>query len=273
MSFACFVPAACGGGDEPQVTAEIQARLAAHAEPRTWEDLDPAAPGTRLRDPRSGVIFLRVPAGEFVMGGTESDEEKPPHTVTISRSFLLAETELTVAQWRRYVEAFAGDPKVPVPAGDAALPMPVSWDDAQRCCERFGYRLPSEAEWERACRGGLEPGQGPWLEPRTMDAHAWFNLNAGNGSKPVRTRTPNAYGLFDMLGNLSEWCADWFFYTGYQGLPSPCVDPRGPQQGVLRVLRGGSWFTVPGPKPWNRGAAPPGERTAFYGCRPARNLE
>ncbi len=221
-------PAACGGAAGP-TPAMLQA-LAAHAEPATWEDLDPAHPGRRRRDPRSGVVFVRVPA-------------TPP--------FLLAETELTAAQWRRYVNGFAGDPTVPVPADDA-LPMTASWHDAVAYCERFGYRLPTEQEWEFACRGGLDPAVAPWRGPEELKPHAWFNFNAGDDRRRVGTRESNPFGLYDMLGNVWEWCQE--------------------AAGADRVLRGGSWFTMPWPKPELRTQGAPGERNAFYGFRPARGL-
>lgn len=252
------------------------AALAAQADPATWQDLDPAGSGVRLRDPRTGIVFRRVPAGEFVMGGTEVEEEQPPHRVRISRDYLLAETEVTVGQWRRYVEVHGGAPAGALPAAAAGddLPMSmVSWHDAQAFCARYGYRLPTEAEWERACRGGLPPDQGPWLSADTFQAHAWFHVNAADGPRPVATRTPNPYGLHDMLGNLWEWCEDRYDFHYYRTLPEPAVDPPGPADVAdVRVVRGGSWFSLPGPMPATRLADQPGARNGFTGFRPVRDV-
>jgi formylglycine-generating enzyme required for sulfatase activity len=250
--------AACGGGaaEAPDLPA---------LPPSQWPQtpLPGAAAAEQLPrrvDPRTGLHFLRVPAGSLrtpTLGGRE---------LRITREFWLAETELTIGQWRRYVRELGGDASVPVPAGDDALPMPLSFLDAERFCRRLGYRLPSEFEWELACRAGSEPANAPWASPAGMREHAWFNANAGDGSRPVATRAANAWGFHDMLGNLWEWCADW------HGLPpegDPVIDPRGPATGTARVLRGGSWFTTPAALPETRSQGFPGERNAFYGLRPA----
>lgn len=218
--------AACGG--KPSLSPAAQHALAKHADPATWEDLDAAHPGTLLRDPRTGVEFVRLP-GEPTL--------------------FVARTELTAGQWRRYVRDFAGDANARIPTGDT-LPMTASWNDASAYCAQFGYRLPTEAEWERACRGGLTDDAAPWRDAVELQAHAWFNFNAGDDLHPVATRSPNPYGLFDMLGNVWEWCQE--------------------ASGNDRVLRGGSWFTTPAPKPGVRTTAPPTARNAFYGFRPVR---
>jgi formylglycine-generating enzyme required for sulfatase activity len=259
--------AACDG--KPVLTEAAARALAEKASPSTWEDLDPQRPGARLRDPRTGIVFVRIPAGTFAMGGGPIATEAPMHRVRISRPFLLAETEVTIAQWRRYLHEHAGDPSVPVPPGAADLPMPVSWLDADAFCRRYGYRLPTEAEWERACRGGLEREQEPWRDEPGLARSAWHYRNA-ESVQPVGSREANPYGLRDMLGNVWEWCSDWFSPEAYRHRADPAVDPSGPEAGEGRVLRGGSWFTTPSPRPETRGAASPAERSPFYGFRPAR---
>lgn len=217
-------PAACS--DHPQLTAAAQARLTAHLEPARWQDLDPSHPGSRLRDPRTQVVFVHIPA-------------TPP--------FLLAETELSVAQWQLFVREFAGPDNVPMP-NDDQLPAPLSLPDAELFCARFGYRLPSESEWETACRAGTNA----WWEPAALPDFAWFHRNAGDAPHRVATRQPNPHGLFDMLGNVWEWCAGDAATEG--------------------ALRGGSWFTNPAPIPELRTQAAKTERNSFYGFRPARSL-
>lgn len=253
--------AACGGD-----SAAVGQTLRAHADVATWERLDDPTPGRRLRDPRTGITFVRIDAGEFRSGPAGAER-----TVRVSRPFLLAETELTIGQWRRCVEELGADAAVPVPTGAADLPMPLSWHDADRVCARLGYRLPTEAEWELACRAAHASADAPWSTPAKLQQHAWFNANAGDGARPVRTRTPNGNGLHDMLGNLWEWCADWHEQVPFGAAPAP-VDPTGPASGTAKLLRGGSWFTTPGPLPESRTQDFPDSRNGFYGVRPARSL-
>jgi formylglycine-generating enzyme required for sulfatase activity len=260
FAFVAASLAACGG------SAAVDKALAAHADVASWERLDDGTPDRRLRDPRTGITFVRIDAGEFRSGPPGAER-----TVRVSRPFLLAETELTIAQWRRCVAELGGDATVPVPPGDGELPMPLSWHDAEHFCARLGYRLPTEAEWELACRGGSPAGDAPWSTPAKLQDHAWFNANAGAGARPVRTRTPNAHGLYDMLGNLWEWCSDWHEQVPFGAAAAP-VDPQGPASGTAKLLRGGSWFTTPGPTPESRTQDFPDARNAFYGLRPARSL-
>jgi formylglycine-generating enzyme required for sulfatase activity len=275
----CLVLAACGdsapGAPPPRaptpMTAAAREFLTRHADATTWTDLDPARPGHRLRDPRTGITFRRVPAGEFVMGGTEVPNEQPPHAVRLTRDWLCAETELTVGQWRRHTAEHGGDPNVPVPAGDELLPMPLSCRDAVAFVATYGYRLPTEAEWERACRGGLADGQEPWRDEAGMRAAAWFHRNSDSQPHPVGTRAANPFGLHDMLGNLWEWCDDTYVEGVYaeRAKAPPAIDPRVPPSETVRVLRGGSWFSVPPARPATRSAAGFAERTRFFGLRPA----
>jgi len=258
--------AACG---RPPLGDAQQAEFAAHADPATWQDLDPANPGHCLRDPRSGVAFVRIEAGDFVMG-SERVAEQPPRHVRLTHPYPIAETELTVAQWQRRVRDIAADPEVPIPPGADALPMQASWNDAVGYCRTFGYRLPTEAELEYAALGGL-PGTDPsWREPATNQAHGFVHTY-WDGPRPVGQKLKNSYGLHDLLGNVAEWCSD-FMSADYRGRPAPDVDPQGPDKGTAHMLRGGSWYTLPRPQPQTRTLGNPDERNAFYGFRPARSL-
>lgn len=256
----------------PELTAAMKQQLAAHADPDTWENLDTARPGHRLRDPRTGIVFVRVPAGEFLMGNDAVPTEKPQHRVRLSRDYLLAETELTIGQWQRYVREFAGNPEAPVPAQPAEHPMTLSCLEAQQFCTQFGYRLPTEAEWERACTGGLPREQEPWANEEGMRKYAWFHRNAEMKAHPVRTREPNAFGLYDMLGNLWEWCGEDYNPVAYLKRGPLTEDPRGPSTTFDHALRGGSWFSVPPATPRTRTAGGFAEQTAFFGCRPALSI-
>jgi formylglycine-generating enzyme required for sulfatase activity len=211
------------------------------------------------------IDMALVPAGTFRMGGYKgSDDNKPIHEVTISRAFLMSRTEVTQALWKAVMGTepswFRGD----------SLPVEqVSWRDAVAFCNRLsgleglnacyagsdtlitcdftknGYRLPTEAEWEYACRGGTTTdfSSGDMSEPfcspldSALDWVGWYCGNAGFGMEKVRQKRPNAFGLHDMHGNVWEWCWDWF--GAYA--PSPATDPRGPANGTTHVLRGGSF--------------------------------
>ncbi len=186
----------------------------------------------------AGIELVLIPAGEFTMGeaGGEPDEQ-PPHRVTISRPFYLGKYEVTQAQWKQIMgtnpSKFVGD-DLPVDS--------ISWKDVQDFIQRLNdagdalfYRLPTEAEWEYACRAGTT---GKYYGD--LDATTWYFDNAGGKTHPVGKKTPNAFGLHDMQGNVREWCQDW--YDDFYYKKSPAEDPTGPTNGLWRVIRGGSYF-------------------------------
>jgi formylglycine-generating enzyme required for sulfatase activity len=172
------------------------------------------------------------------MGSNSSaagSHEKPPHLVTISRPFSIATTEVTQAQWK----AVMGSNPSEFPGDDHPVER-VSWDDAKEFLRmlntregRSVYRLPTEAEWEYACRAGATADWSGELE-----SIAWYQPNSGSTTHPVSQKRANAWGLYDMLGNVYEWCEDW-----KDAYPNENVtDPRGPSSGCSRVVRGGSWY-------------------------------
>jgi formylglycine-generating enzyme required for sulfatase activity len=181
--------------------------------------------------------FVLVPSGTFIMGSNSSragSHEKPPHSVTISRSFYMATTEVTQAQWL----AVMGTNPSKFEGNDRRVEQ-VSWNDAKQFVRKLNamerttrYRLPTEAEWEYVCRAGV-----------SGDLHddvaslAWYDPNSGGESHGVGLKHANAWGVYDMLGNVYEWCEDWkgAYPTGH------VTDPRGPTSGWGRVVRGGSW--------------------------------
>jgi eukaryotic-like serine/threonine-protein kinase len=202
-----------------------------------------------------GMRLVLVPAGEFRMGSPETEDgrsiDETPHPVTISKPFYLGATQVTQGQWKAIMgnnpSHFQGE----------GLPVEqVSWDDCREFLKKLSaregreYRLPTEAEWEYACRAGTT---GPFSFGETIDT-AQANYNGtyvyGNGKQgeyrkktlPVGHFKPNAWGLSDMHGNLWEWCADWY---GVDRSGKPAVDPTGPKTGEERVLRGGSWLDEP----------------------------
>jgi len=221
--------------------------------------------------PPEGMVL--IPAGPFQMGSTTGDvDEAPVHTVELD-AFYIDQHEVTNAEYQAFVTATG----YPAPRGigytavyellkhdyepwrDSGFNHPhqpvttVTWFDAVAYCEWAGKRLPTEAEWEKAARGDLEDACYPWgsAEPDNTAANfadsqtefEWRSTNVNDGflfTAPVGTFPPNGYGLFDMAGNVWEWCADWYSPTYYA--ESPHRNPKGPHTGEQRVLRGGTWY-------------------------------
>ena len=212
-----------------------------------------------------GMEFVWVPAGEFRMGSTSEEadaDEQPVTQVRISRGFWLGQYEVTQGQWEAVMGSnpsrFSGCGQCPVEH--------VSWNDAQefigRLNERSGgnrYRLPTEAEWEYAARAGTTGDR-----YGNLDAIGWYWNNSGVRTHPVGQKAPNAWGLHDMLGNVSEWVEDW--YGDYPG--GTVTDPRGPASGSRRVNRGGGWVINAGYcRSSLRRIGPPGIRIDNLGFR------
>ncbi len=200
-----------------------------------------------------GSGFVRIPAGEFLMGADKgNDDEKPAHRVRIGQSVEMGKFEVTQAQWEavmsRPPEAHArpgSRPAVVNPSYFKGSTLPVenvSWDEVQQFLRALNardrqheYRLPTEAEWEYACRAGREE------EPDKLEAQAWYRDNSSGHTQPVGQKQPNAWGLYDMHGNVWEWVQDWYDPNYYKN--SPATDPKGPEAASYRVYRGGSWYS------------------------------
>jgi formylglycine-generating enzyme required for sulfatase activity len=191
-----------------------------------------------------GMEFVLIPAGEFQMGSTEGDEdERPVHTVRIGRPFYLGKYEVTQAQWEAVMgnnpSRFTGDPNRPVENG--------SWEEVQEFIRKLNaresgttYRLPTEAEWEYAARAGSTTAYSFESDSSRLGEYAWYADNSSSTTHPVGQRKPNAWGLYDVHGNVREWVQDW-----YGKYPAETVtDPQGPSSGSDRVLRGGGWNSV-----------------------------
>ena len=193
----------------------------------------------------NGVSFkmIYVEAGTFTMGATPEqgpayDQEKPAHPVALS-SYWIGQTEVTQALWKAVMGSnpshFNTNLQCPVEV--------VSWDNCQTFISRLNqltgmkFRIPTEAEWEYAARGGKNSRGYKYAGSNTLDNVAWYNENADDMTHPVAQKAPNELGLYDMSGNVWEWCQDWF--GSYSGEAQ--INPTGPASGTERVMRGGSW--------------------------------
>jgi len=216
-----------------------------------------------------GIRFVLVPPGEFDMGSTEEEvaklleeakatnqpswyierlpSEVPKRRVRITKPFYLSVSEVTQTQYERVVgdnpSRFKEDPTCPVEM--------VTWDEASAFCRKLGelpeersgqraYRLPTEAEWEYSCRAGTTTTWYSGDDEAGLKEIAWYSANSGRKTHPVCEKTPNAWGLYDMHGNVWEWCQDWWAVDYYGA--SPLDDPTGPTGGSVRVYRGGGWY-------------------------------
>ena len=235
--------------------------------------VEPAEGGVVV-DQRTGISFVAVAAGEFQMGSEKGyDCERPVDRVRITHGFLLGKYPVTNAQYARFLEAAGESVQKPAYWDDRRFNQPeqpvvgVSWEEARAYCEWAGGRLPTEAEWEYACRAGTRTEYCFGDDAKLLEEYAWFYENSGGQTQPVRAKKPNAWGLHDMHGNVWEWCQD--SYAGYAA--SPATDPRGPSSGSYRVYRGGSWgYDASRCRASCRCRRDPGDRIDFRGFRLAR---
>ncbi len=205
-----------------------------------------------------GMKLVPLPAGVFTMGSpaTEKDRgtDEAQMRVEITRPFLMGRTVVTKKQWKAVMKSEPWKGERCVAAGEDAPAVYVDWHDAVAFCHKLTaheraagwlekgehYRLPTEAEWEYACRAGTTT---PWSfgsDPRRLGDHAWFYGNTGDRKEQyahrVGRKKPNPWGLADMHGNVYEWCSDW-----YKSALAGGTDPQGPASGTTKVLRGGGW--------------------------------
>jgi len=265
---------------DPEINATETPTVEITDEPGATAGSEPpanASQGDAWTSPVDGMLMAYIPAGEFEMGSNEYDDEKPIHSVYLD-AFWMDVTEVTNEMFEKFVQASGYQttaekegsgwvfdsqsnewketdgadwrhPAGPASSIDSLKDHPVvqvSWEDANTYCEWAGRRLPTEAEWEKAARGGLEGRTYPWgdEEPaceRGAQNGAQFGGCEGD-TAPAASFGANGYGLFDMAGNVWEWVADWYSDTYYQS--SSKSNPAGPASGEYRVLRGGSWGVV-----------------------------
>lgn len=188
--------------------------------------------------PADHLGMIRVEGGSFEMGG---DVDKPIHTVTVS-DFYIDKYEVTVAQFKQFCEATRRTMPDPPQFGwrDDNPIVFVAWSDAKDYAVWAGKRLPTEAEWEYAARGGKLSKGHRYSGSDDPDQVAWYDANSQKTTHPVGTKEPNELGIYDMSGNAAEWCAD--YYGGHYYDRSPKKNPTGPTSGSDRVVRGGSFM-------------------------------
>ena len=223
------------------------------------------------------IEMIFVQGGTFEMGSEDSyseegyNDENPMHLVTLS-SFEMGKYEVTQGQWKKVMGSNPSHLK-----GDLLPVDRVSWDDVQifitKLNEQTGleYRLPTEAEWEFAARGGMEENSTVYAGSNTIEDVTWFDGNSGNVSHNVGGKQANELGIFDMSGNVYEWCKDWYSISYYSDSPSD--NPQGPSTGFYRVFRGGSWYNIDDHcRVAHRNAYYSNSRNYYLGFRLARSL-
>ena len=227
------------------------------------------------------IEMIYVKGGTFRMGATEEqeddayDREKPVHEVTLS-DYYISKVEVTQGLWEKVMGTTIHEQRIK--AGYSSTygvgsdyPMYyVNWEEAQEFCTRLGqltgknYALPTEAQWEYAARGGVKSRGYKYSGSNTIGNVAWYDDNSSESTHPVGTKQPNELGLYDMSGNVWEWCSDW---DGYYSSESQS-NPTGPSTGSIRVLRGGSWYYDAGYcRVSNRFSDDPSYRNYNYGFR------
>ena len=235
------------GEDEPE-----------KVKPKVVDEVADEGPMKRIIWEADGAKMALIPAGSFEMGDSKDEPEAwmkrslPVHTVELD-AFYMDVNEVTMSQFKQFVEesgyAYEGNwNEVAKYSPTDEHPMIwVTWDNATAYAQWVGKRLPTEAEWEYAARGGLTGKRYPWGDELTHDDANYEGTGGrdqwegppNGGTAPVGSFEPNGYGLYDIAGNAWEWCADWYganYYTNF-----PVKNPKGPNTGQYRVLRGGSW--------------------------------
>lgn len=253
------VPATPAATASPTVSSPAQTDAGSATELKASESID-LGDGVKLE-------LVLIHAGSFQMGSNQNDyDESPAHRVTLSRPYYLGKYEITQEQWEKVMG------ENPSHFKGANLPVEnVSWEDCQRFVaalqKKTGRRfaLPTEAQWEYACRAGTTTSYSFGDDESQLENYAWFASNSELKTHPVGRKKPNPWGLYDMHGNVFEWCADWYV----ESYPKEdVVDPVGPTTGDRRAIRGGAWLYVSDNlRSADRGFSPPEYRVDEYGLR------
>lgn len=193
----------------------------------------------KFTSPTIAAEFVLIPGGTSMMGDIVL------HEVVISKAYYMQMTEVTQGQWKKVM---GNNPSIFKTCGDDCPVENISWVDAQEFIRRLNqkegankYRLPTEAEWEFACRAGSAGKDISSVKADELGDYAWYDANSDRKTHPVARKKPNAWGLYDIHGNILEWCQDW--YDDYQ--KGKVIDPKGASSGQHKVLRGGAWLGSP----------------------------
>jgi formylglycine-generating enzyme required for sulfatase activity len=197
---------------------------------------------TVITSPALGSKFVLIPVGAFMMGSSSGESDETPHQARIWKPFFMQTTEVTQGQWEKVM---GSNPSYFKECGYNCPVENVSWEDVQEFIQKLNsmegsrnkYRLPTEAEWEYAARGGGKDED--YSGGNDIEVVAWYKNNSGGKTHPVGQKKPNGLGIYDMSGNVWEWCQDW--YGDYPSGHLIVIDPAGPSRGVGHVFRGGSW--------------------------------
>jgi formylglycine-generating enzyme required for sulfatase activity len=276
---ALVVAAGCGGQDGAQQPADGKTPVATAVERERAADAPPATaakpvpqqrrtPPTTLTPPEKRPGMVYVPAGEFLMGSADDDSmvypwekphEQPQHPVYLD-AYYIDQYEVTNEKFAIFKPGRAPHERSPCPTCPRVR---VTWHEAVAYCTAQGKRLPTEAEWEKAAKGAGK-------EVAVFRNSAWYAETTIDNAQPVGTKAPNDYGLYDMLGNVREWTADWYGPGYYR--ERVYDNPKGPAEGVRRVERGGAFFLPRrGVTPTIRYNHPPHFRLYFLGFRCAQD--
>jgi formylglycine-generating enzyme required for sulfatase activity len=248
-----------------------KAALAEKPKPAKVEPPKPApakkAEPSKPKATAPNIEMVHVEGGTFQMGSNDYDNEKPIHSVTLG-NFSIGKYEVTQAQWR----AVMGNNPSNNKNCDNCPVEQVSWEDVQQFLSKLNsmsgkrYRLPTEAEWEYAARGGSSSKGYKYSGSDDVNAVAWYNGNSGSKTHSVGGKSANELGIYDMSGNVWEWCSDWYDDKYYSS--SPSSNPTGAVTGTFRVLRGGSWRSnAVRCRVADRGEDAPSDRYDNYGFR------
>jgi formylglycine-generating enzyme required for sulfatase activity len=263
-----------GADARPDAQPTARPPAGAVTEARTQENKNKGAAMPELKDTATvdlggGVKmeFVLIRPGSFTMGSDVGHKDEiPVHKVTLTQPFYLGKYEVTQEQWEKVM---GGNPSV---FKGTNLPVEnVSWNDCQSFLAELQrktgrkFALPTEAQWEYACRAGTTTTFSFGDDETTLAEHAWYAANSDRKTHPVGQKKPNAWGLYDMHGNVFEWCADW--YT--ESYPKEdATNPLGGASGERRVIRGGAWLYIPDNlRSADRSFSPPGYRVNEYGLR------
>jgi formylglycine-generating enzyme required for sulfatase activity len=223
-------------------------------------------PGEVWKEPVTGMEFVWVPTGEFMRGFSGGDEDEQPVRKIRIKGFWMGRYEVTQREWKTIMNNNPAEFK----KGDDYPVEHISCDDVQSfiklLSEKNGnrFRLPTEAEWEYACKAGTQDQR-----YGELGDIAWFKENSNDTTHPVGQKNPNTWGLYDMLGNVYEWCQDWYEKTYYEG--SPSLNPPGPSSGSFRFIRGGNCYNeAEGVRAANRSGLEPSDKNSVLGFRLAR---